>query len=577
MSIRKEAYFFLFAAATLPCFALSPAHAESLAECMAKGNNVTKIDDIFKKYNIKKDNPCPQQSKFDNQEICKRAAKQLEKAAKELEDITRQRCQDAQKLQAKGANDCASSSCFKNANGVVSEADKLNQMELEKLATIRDKTQEVIGYQGDVIEGAYKVQQENVNKAANADGGSKDETLQRMSRAGGTNYSNHQQGRSFFRDALPTISGLVERTRNREITKEDVDQIQTPLAREPAAVAAAAKEFDDMVARRQNDLRTRSAALTQNASTTNQRASDTSSLNAGDLSKTAGLLGSASQLAQAGGGTSGAAAGSDMSSLGGGVTPVTYGDAVSPGGGVSSGGGIGGSDFSGGGGNGGSGGGGGSPDASAVASNGTFIPPSAKSGATTAETLAASKSAELGKNSEAPGSTLTNAAAKDGVAASGASGVKGSALRDALNARGGAGGEATAAAGGGAGSAGGSTSGASLAPGSGANVVEPGSVAGAPLAPFNPGGADTASTEGGVADIGNTDFSLAGSETEEAIKNMVSEFGFGKDDGRTPASAQQAAPEILSADSTDLFTRMRETHQRSLKKGLLINGLRAKL
>ena len=568
MSKRKETYFFLIAAATLPCFAL-PVHAETLAECMAKGNNVTKIDAIFKKYNIKKDNPCPQQSKFDSSENCKKAARYLEKAAQELETINKERCQNAEKIKATYSADCKQGSCQTQASGLNSEADVLNQREIDKLKEIRLKANDVMQYQGDVLEGAYKVQQENVAKAATADGGAKDDTLQKLSRAGGTNYNTHEQGRTYFRDALSTVSGLVERTRNREITKEDVDQIQTPLAREPAAVAAAAREFDELVARREQDLRTRNTTLSQNASTTSQRASDTSSLNAADLSKTAGLLGTAGQLAQGAASSSTASgAGSDMSSLGGGVTPQYYGDASSPNGGA-----LGGDIAS----SPGTGKGGGiaGEESRVAAAGGTFIPGNAqKSPIETGGVLAASKAAEV-ENGPAPGSTLSNAGEKKDSASTG--GSKASALREALRARLASGEGAAGTPGAGATGSEVDSSGASLAPGADAkaNVVAAGV---ASLAPFSAG--EPAAGGSGVTDLGNSEFSLAGAETDAAVKGMVSEFGFdegGPMRGLASSGYQQLAPEILAADSSNLFERTRETHQRSLKKGLVINGLRAKL
>jgi hypothetical protein len=166
-----------------------------------------------------------------------------------------------------------------------------------------------------------------------------------------------------------------------------------------------------------------------------------------------------------------------------------------------------------------------------------------------------------------------------GKTISGASSNKGSSLRETLRER-----LAAAEASGGGGGASTTASTGASASGTGSNASS-GSVS-PDLLPLSMAVASDnplEASEGSVGgDLGNTDFSLAGSETDAAVNGMLKDFGVGGPSAgelgdRSLASLHQAAPEILAAESASLFMRTRETHQRSLKKGLVINGLRAKL
>ena len=89
-----------------------------------------------------------------------------------------------------------------------------------------------------------------------------------------------------------------------------------------------------------------------------------------------------------------------------------------------------------------------------------------------------------------------------------------------------------------------------------------------------------ASAAGGA--LGNSDFSLAGSETDAFVQSLTADLAGGTDlGGRQLASlgdsGEQGGLEILKSDSPSLFSRTRQTLNRSVKKGLLVTGLKAKL
>jgi hypothetical protein len=64
-------------------------------------------------------------------------------------------------------------------------------------------------------------------------------------------------------------------------------------------------------------------------------------------------------------------------------------------------------------------------------------------------------------------------------------------------------------------------------------------------------------------------FSLSGSETDAYVQGMVGKLRAEMDGGRLYSSSLDEAPEILSADSESLFRRTRDTHMRSVEKGLV--------
>lgn len=546
----------------------------SQAACVKNGNGIEQVEQIFQKYGVDLNDPCPEQSRYDTQSAkCERSAKELQDLGKELQHTIQETCRIAEEIKTNSACDGKQKACQDKAKFLNDSAKKNYAEELRILKQLRGELKQFAKLQAHILEGARKIQESTINNAASNPTG-KGSEVPNLERARGTSFANNQESRSFFKDALSTVSGVLDKVKNNQVSREDVDQIQTPLTREPVALAAAGRDLDEQIAKREQVLQGRSQTFQANSATTG---TNSKNLGASDIdsgsSSGAGSLGNMSQLAQAGSGLAGAAGsgagsdsgtsgGSDMSSLadtsGGGVYAANSADPA-----ASSYGGTGTTAQS--------------ADGSTAAGNGTYIP--GGGGRTLASTGGNANSrgtAETGKINGLDQMLAENQVKAGDVGTTGASSSRGSALRDALRAR---------LADMGSSGSGGGTTGASMAPGGGtgsnarAGAVPEGLLP-VPVSVQSDNALEASSGSTG-GDLGNTDFSLAGSETDAAVQGMLSEFGLGGSGdaghGLGSGAHEQAAPEILSADSGSLFIRARETHQRSLKKGLVINGLRAKL
>ena len=556
--------------ASTPALAAPSGGAE--AACVKNGNGIEEVEQIFEKYGVSLSDPCPEQSRYDTESAkCERSAKDLQDLGKELQHTIKETCRIAEQIKQNSQCDGKQKNCQDKAKSLNNEAKKNYAKELSILKELRSQLKDFAALQARILEGAKKIQESTINNAASNPNGKDMTHVPKLERARGTSFSNNQQSREFFKDSLSTVSGILEKVRSNKVSREDVDQIQTPLTREPVALAAAGRDLDEQIAKREQVLQGRSQTFQANAETTGTNAKN---LGASDIdggkSSGGGDLGNMSQLAQAGSGlagaagggqaASGASGGSDMSSLadssGGGVYAAAGSDpAASATGGTST----------------------QSGDGTNLGAGGTFIPGAgARTLASTGNNASSRGTAETGKIAGLEKALGDNSVKATDVGSTGASTSRASALRDALRAR---------LADMGTGSGGGGSTGASMAPGGGTGSAARSGAVPEGLLPVpvsvqsdNALEASSGSTGG---DLGNTDFSLAGSETDAAVQGMLSEFGLGDhgDGERSLASVdhEQAAPEILSADSGSLFIRARETHQRSLKKGLVINGLRAKL
>ncbi|MGZ3694516.1 MAG: hypothetical protein ACXWQO_10075 [Bdellovibrionota bacterium] len=104
---------------------------------------------------------------------------------------------------------------------------------------------------------------------------------------------------------------------------------------------------------------------------------------------------------------------------------------------------------------------------------------------------------------------------------------------------------------------------------------EPGYVAGGSSSEH--GGGDFGS--GGSGGESGGDFSMARSETDAAVKNLINEFsGKGGEAGRSLADIENgAASGIEGIDGGNLFHRIRGTINRHLQKGDVVNGVNGKI
>jgi hypothetical protein len=133
----------------------------------------------------------------------------------------------------------------------------------------------------------------------------------------------------------------------------------------------------------------------------------------------------------------------------------------------------------------------------------------------------------------------------------------------------GADGQAAGAAGAGRGAA---ANGALAANGGGdSGAANAGAGNGAGRNPASSGGSlDLSLGLGGMdSTLGSGNFSLANSDTDKAVKDLVSDFGALGAGGGTEGKG--SGSEILSGDSKTLFSRAREAHERALKRGNLID------
>jgi hypothetical protein len=557
---------FLFLAAGMVGFG-AQARAVDLAQCMASNSKFIKtVDEQLESFGVKPNDPCPEQDLYDAQERkCSTNLDKLRDIDKELRAIMKEKCENAAEIEKLAAgNNGQQKDSQDGSSDVYKKGKNINDREFTKLGELKGQVKKMRAFYAEIAEGAKQIQQK-VNERASGDPTGKDEHTDKLREAGshrGEAPSNNQQAKSFFKDALGNVANLVSKARSSGISRSEAEQIKTPLTAEPLKIAAATTDWEKQIEARQKVVQSQGMLYQQNNATTTgrssglgdankdstggQAASSSGSGSGSGGSDAAGSMGQAAQAMQAASGLAGAAGGGGASSSA----------ADSGAGGYSSG---------------------------AYDTGGSYSP-----GATAAETstggaLSNTKGGQSSlKNKDGVGKidnleSLVKTDGKTGTGITGSSSTKGSSLREALRER------LNQSIG--ESQSGGGTTGASMAEGGGGGTgssASSGAVtpdllpASTSVASDNPLEASTGSVGG---DLGNTDFSLAGSETDAAVKGMLKDFGVGEDlaGDRGPASEQQLAPEILASDSPSLFMRTRDVHQRSLKKGLVINGLRAKL
>lgn len=575
--------FFIALLSVTPGLLPAPAHAaaDASADCM-KNNfaQVKTVNELFSEFGMNPGSACDEQNKFDTEsKACQDLVNNMKEIEGSLRNLLKHKCQVAQELRSMpGPDACKQKACQDKQSALLKKAKEINDMEIQHLEDLRKELKDYVTATAvELAEGARKVQKLTVDNAQRDPNGRDTQHFPKYARMRGRSYQNNLEARQVFKDSLETVGSLVERARAGQVNKSDISQVKTGLTKEPLAIAAAADEWEKQMAKRQEILRSQSSLYTDNKSKTDSNSDKLGNdkKNDGDISKNAQAAseaaGKGAQAASGAGAGGGAGGGESGGGAGGGGMPSL----PSGGGGGGDSGGSGGGGYAGG----GYGGGTdavGSPSSASVDSPATFIPGSAT--ALTSKKAGQAASRGEGTNSIKGLETALSSGTSTEISSATTGASRGSALRDALRARL-EGGES-----GGASSTGATTSGASMSPGGGGTgaAASSGAVpssllpAAGSYASDNPLEASEASLGG---DLGATDFSLAGSETDAAVKGMLDDLGFNKahDLDDSAGGRSRNAPEILSSDSASLFTRTRETHLRSLKKGLLINGLRAKL
>jgi hypothetical protein len=546
----------------------APAWAYDVNQCVASNSKFIKTaDEQLKSFGVDPDKPCPEQDLYDAEEKkCSSNVSELRKIDKELRGIMKEKCENAGEIEKlANANSGQQKDSQDKGSDVYAKGAAINKREYEKLGELSKQVKEMRKFYAEIADGARQIQ-EKVDERAKSDPNGKDEHTDKLQQAGsrrGVQATSNQQARNLFKDAIGTVANAVSKASSSGISKAEADQVKTPLAAEPLKIAAAATDWDKQIEARQKVVQSQGMLYQQNNGTTSNRSSglgeadknstggQAASSNGGSGSggsDAAGSMGQAAQAMQAASGLAGAAGGGGASS-------------------------------------------GGASGAPAAGDYGSFDTGSYSNGTTTAGgSLGSGGSSGSGSTKGGRSSTgskdgvskidnlesIVKTDGKTGTGITGSSSSKGSSLREALRERlsqtggdsGGGGGSTEASVAGG----GGSGSGSSASSGAVTPDLLPASTS---VASDNPLEASEGSVGG---DLGNTDFSLAGSETDAAVKGMLKDFGVG--DSASPdrsLASEHQAPEILASDSPSLFMRTRETHQRSLKKGLVINGLRAKL
>ena len=537
--IRIAVAFSLSTAVLVPALSL----AENVAdpECVRKANiGIDSLDKILKDAGIDKNKVCKDQTKFDEAANCKNSFKQLEIREEERSGIIKSRCINQAKIAELDPN-CVSDTCQTKRAGLVKWASDLNTMEQSALKQMQKYLAEVKEYQLELAKGAEEIQRDSYNKSQSEPNERTTMNIDKLGKVTGTQYQNNAQAASFFKDSLSTVSGLIQKVGNGEASASEVNALKTGLTREPLQVAMASDNWSKQMKTRQDTLAGQSAVYSAQATTGNSNASSM-----GSLGSAASGLGAASQAASGLGSmasSSGTAADSTQTaSLSGAGATESITTVVQTG---------------------------------TASTGGTYAP-------TSMGTTALGTGGPITAGSTTPGkpdgtngiANLETLLAKNepgGGGLTAASSSKGSALRNSIRSK-------LAAIDGSAGGGAAATAGASVAPGASGS---PGAGAGGVVAEAGEGAplqdlpaADLAAG----ADVGNLNFSLAGGETDAAIQNMVKDFtGSSQAANRSLAAIYEQAPEILSRESASLFMRARDTHLRSLKKGLVINGLRSKL
>lgn len=557
---------FLFLAAGAGIGA-TPAFADVNSCVQTNSKFIKTIDEQLKSFGVDPRDPCPEQKMYDRaQNNCEKNLSQLREIDGRLRGIMKEKCQNAEEItKAAAANSGKQDDSMNKASDVNKRGADINKREYETLGQLSQKVKEMRKFYAELAQGAKEIQ-EKVTDKASQDPQGKDEHTDRLRDAGshrGSAPVNNEQAKNFFKDSLGTVASMVSKARDGGISKADVDQIKTPLTAEPLKIAAAADDWDKQIQARQKVVQSQGSLYGENKNTTNERSG-----NLGDSNKNQ-TGGQAASSNGSGSGSGGDGAGANM----GQAAQAMQAASGLAGGGSGSG-------------SGGSSGGTGEYGSYAdnSGSGNSYGSTAGGAGGSAGPNSYSSKTGQSngtggdGTNKIANLDNIVKGDGKNGdVVTTGASASpgKGSSLRDAMRERlsqyssgGGSGGSSGATEGGGSGGTGANASSGAVPTG-----LLP---ATASVASDNPLEASSGSVGG---DLGNTDFSLAGSDTDAAVKGMLKDFGLGDGEGgRGPASeAEHQAPEILASDSPSLFMRTRETHLRSLKKGLVINGLRAKL
>jgi hypothetical protein len=506
------------------------------AECQG-GSKIKPLDQVLSEAGIDQGSVCQEQDRYDKQSRnCRQSFEDLKTLDTFRVQYANDACKNQKKLEAM-PKDCQSESCQTDTASLNKEAQKIRALQKKNLEDIRKELKDIRDFQIELAKGAKAIQEETHQDSEKDPNGLSKKYTKELGETRGTSYQTNKDKASFFTDSLSSVSQAIQGVASGSMTPDQVNNsIKTPLTREPLQLAAVANQWDKQIQEEQAYISNSSNAMGASKTKAAANASDTGSLAEG--AKAASQSAEAAKAASGGGGGGGSGSESGTSTPSSGSSP-TYASNSKSGG---------------------------------NSTTGSYSP--AKAGNVGLASSSGSKGDGTNNIANLDAKLAASEALDTAGATTGASASKGSALRsavrDRLSAMGMGGGAATSAtlAAGSSGTGANATSGA---------VPEGLLPAAKVVASEDPLLASEGTTGG---DLGSTNFSLGGSDTEAAVNGMLKEFNVGHEEGsRGLASddAHQKAPEILAKDSASLFLRARETHFRALKSGLVINGLRSKL
>lgn len=505
--------------------------------------------EIYKRKKKSYENPCPYSDGSEvTQSKCFFLAEQLEERIKALKAKTADACGIHNKITAPGAT-CEGTACHSEINSELDAAKKAIETERAEYKKLKE---ELKSYRKEV---ADQMVEPTKPYAADKQGPVLDP---------GKQMANTTQ----------EIDTSQSKISEGNVTDTDISKTKEEITREQLAFAQMIQTIEKQIASREKTLDKEETQLNTQKNTNQSRqtngqshaeneivkntgpsgingtenptaASKTDS-SLGSLAAMAPLAGPAAALAAQGQGSPAAAGGADYSSLGGnGATP------------------------------------------SGLTNN--YATNSYESGGSTEKSVVAENSKNLGGDGKKIGvgeseKELAALNSEEGALPGGLSSSSASrqSLKDSLRARL-AGGNATGAGGQGVASA----TGASVAPGGGGSnkdsaKAQDGSKGfSGSTGSLNPDIFAGSGSAAGLDALSTNAFDLAGSETDAFVQNMVGSLSadFPDQSGRGLASVEEdtKGAEILAENSASLFSRTRETHNRCVKKGLLLTNVRAKL
>lgn len=492
----------------------APAHS-SRASCEAtKTANVDLPSQIMKKKGMNENDPCPKSdSSGMTSSTCRDLVQKIEEGMKQWLAAHKRHCELIDKYG--GDISCEAITC--NAKQAEALADNSRTVAKER-AEVRKMIQELKAMREEVANGMVEPTK----------------TL-------ASNVQGPVAGQKRLNATAGEIGQFAQQVLSRNLQQSDISRTKDEITREQLQVADMFQTIEKQLETRDRELATKDAQMKKARATNTTRATNGQSLNQGvtnnvapqtsttpNMGSMAGLAGPAAGLAAAAGG-GGSAGGSSSSGMETNTYDTPSYDAYS---------------------------------ASADGSTRNNNIGNQKSGSSAGILDASKEIAALRGENELPLPTNSSASSRSDR----------SGLKDALRAR-------LAASGGGEGeSASASTSAAAGGAAGSTNSSGEKKSGEKSSSPFDGMYTNEILAASGAGDsLGEDSFSLAGSETDAYVQSMVNNL-MGEDDDRSIASEEElAGAEILAEDSASLFSRTRETHVRSVKKGLLVTNVRSRL